>query len=229
MAKVLVVEDEPDIADLIARQLRQAGLEVTVSPSGAGALEQARTTCPQLLVLDLMLPDIDGFEVCKRLRRDPATSHIQVIVVSARNSEMDRVLAFELGADDFVTKPFSARELALRVRRTLDRRTPAAGNAEMLVFGDLSIDVPGHRVLVRGRDVDLTATEFRLLTALAQRRGRVQSRERLLDEVWHHGEHEGVDVRTVDTHVRRLRDKLGPAAGVVETVRGVGYRFDAGR
>jgi two-component system phosphate regulon response regulator PhoB len=228
MAKVLVVEDEPDIADLIARHLRQAGMEVVLSGTGNDALERARTDAPQLLLLDLALPDLDGFEVCRRLRRDPITGHIPVIIVTGRTSEMDRVLGFELGADDFVSKPFSPRELALRVRRSLERHHPAPGSAETLVFGELAIDVPGHRVLVRGKDADLTATEFRLLAALAKRRGRVLSRDHLLAEAWHHGEHDGIDARTVDTHVRRLRDKLGTAADLVETVRGVGYRFDGG-
>ena len=227
MAKVLVVDDEPEIADLIARHLRQAGLEVVLSGTGKDALECIRTGHPQLLVLDLGLPDLDGFEVCRRIRRDPATGHIPFIIVTGRTSEMDRVLGFELGADDFVAKPFSPRELALRVRRSLDRQHPPAASGDLLVFGELTIDVPGHRAAVRGTDIDLTATEFRLLTALAQRRGRVQTREHLLAEVWHHGETDGVDARTVDTHVRRLRDKLGPSSNLVETVRGVGYRFEA--
>ncbi len=227
MAKVLVVDDEPEIAELIARQLRQAGLEVIVCGTGKDALECVRTGHPQLIVLDLGLPDLDGFEVCRRIRRDPATGHIPFIIVTGRTSEMDRVLGFELGADDFVAKPFSPRELALRVRRSLDRHHPPAASGDLLVFGELAIDVPGHRAAVLGTDIDLTATEFRLLTALAQRRGRVQTREHLLAEVWHHGETDGVDARTVDTHVRRLRDKLGAASNLVETVRGVGYRFEA--
>ncbi len=226
MAKVLVVEDEPDIAELIARHLRHAGMEVVLSGTGRDALEKIRTEAPRLIVLDLVLPDLDGFEICRRIRRDPATRHIPFVIVSGRDTEVDRLLGFELGADDFVTKPFSPRELALRIRRSLDRCQPVAIDPETLVFGEMAIDVPGHRVLVRGRDLDLTATEFRLLTALARRRGRVLTREHLLADVWHPGEQDGVDARTVDTHIRRLRDKLEGAAHLVETVRGVGYRLD---
>ncbi|MFM8418591.1 MAG: response regulator transcription factor, partial [Verrucomicrobiota bacterium] len=157
--------------------------------------------------------------------RDPLTERIPVVMVSGRATEMDRVLALELGADDFVAKPFSARELVLRVRRSMARSPALMATADVLSFGELMIDVPGHRVLVKGRGVDVTATEFRLLTVMARRRGRVQTREQLLQEVWTSGERETIDERTVDTHVRRLRDKLGEAAGCVETVRGVGYRF----
>jgi two-component system phosphate regulon response regulator PhoB len=134
-------------------------------------------------------------------------------------------VGFELGADDYIIKPFSPRELVLRVRRSLERQQPPPVEGDLLSFGELTIDVPGHRVLVRGKGVDITATEFRLLTVLARRRGRVQTRDHLLQEVWTHGERDEVDVRTVDTHVRRLREKLGAAADLVETVRGVGYRF----
>ena len=145
--------------------------------------------------------------------------------VSDRATEMERVLALELGADDFMAKPFSPRELALRVRRSLARTPSAGANGDLLVFGELVIDVPGHRVLVKGRGIDVTATEFKLLTVLARRRGRVQTREHLLLEAWSPGDQDSIDARTVDTHIRRLREKLGPAASHVETVRGVGYRF----
>jgi two-component system phosphate regulon response regulator PhoB len=225
MAKVLVVEDDPDIQLLLEQTLRSAGYEAACASSGREALEIALTTGPDLILLDLMLPDIDGFEVCKKLRRDPLTEHIPVLMLTARGTEMDRVLGLELGADDYINKPFSPRELLLRIRRSLDRHVLPQGNGDILVFGELSIDVPGHRVLVKGRSVDITATEFRLLTVLARRRGRVQTREHLLQEVWSQGERDEIDARTVDTHVRRLREKLGSAAAVVETVRGVGYRF----
>jgi two-component system phosphate regulon response regulator PhoB len=225
MAKVLVVEDESDIRQMLLQQLRGAGFDVVGVGTAHEALDSARTEGPDLILLDLMLPDMDGFEVCKRLRRDPMTERIPVVMVSARASEMDRVLGLELGADDYITKPFSPRELVLRIRRSIERQQPAPMNEDLLTFGELTIDVPGHRVLVRGRGVDITATEFRLLTVLARRRGRVQTREHLLQEVWTHGERDEIDVRTVDTHVRRLREKLGAAADVVETVRGVGYRF----
>jgi two-component system phosphate regulon response regulator PhoB len=225
MAKVLVVDDEPDILQMLMQQLRASGMEVVGAGTAREALQIARTEGPDLVLLDLMLPDLDGLEVCKRLRRDPITERIPVIMVSARGSEMDRVLGFELGADDYIIKPFSPRELVLRVRRSLERQQPPPVEGDLLSFGELTIDVPGHRVLVRGKGVDITATEFRLLTVLARRRGRVQTRDHLLQEVWTHGERDEVDVRTVDTHVRRLREKLGAAADLVETVRGVGYRF----
>ncbi len=228
MAKVLVVEDESDIRQMLVQHLRGAGFDVVGVGTATAALESARTEGPDLILLDLMLPDMDGFEVCKRLRRDPLTERIPVVMVTARGSEMDRVLGLELGADDYITKPFSPRELVLRIRRSIERQNPAPANGDLLAFGELTIDVPGHRVLVRGRSVDITATEFRLLTVLARRRGRVQTREHLLQEVWTHGERDEIDVRTVDTHVRRLREKLGVAADLVETVRGVGYRFGGG-
>jgi two-component system phosphate regulon response regulator PhoB len=227
MAKVLGVEDEPDIRQMLVRQLRDSGFEAMGVGTAKEALESVKAEGPDLILLDLMLPDMDGLEVCKRLRRDPVTERIPIIMVTARASEMDRILGFELGADDYLTKPFSPRELVLRIRRSMDRQVPAPTNGDLLVFGELTVDVPGHRVLVRGKGVDITATEFRLLTVLARRRGRVQTREHLLQEVWTHGERDEIDVRTVDTHVRRLREKLGSAADLVETVRGVGYRFAA--
>ncbi len=228
MAKVLVVEDDPDIQELVARNLQSGGFDVIRAGTGRDALESARSEGPDLILLDLMLPDQDGFEVCKKLRRDPLTERIPILMLSAKGSEVDRVLGLELGADDYITKPFSPRELLLRIRRSLERHQPPQSNGEILVFGELSIDIPGHRVLVRGKSVDITATEFRLLTVLARRRGRVQTREHLLQEVWSQGERDEIDARTVDTHVRRLREKLGTAAPAVETVRGVGYRFAPG-
>lgn len=228
MAKVLIVDDEPDMREMMAHQLRSSGFAVEEAGTGAEALRRARASQPSAILLDLMLPEMDGFEVFKALRRDPVTENIPVLVVSARTSELDRVLAFELGADDYVSKPFSPRELVLRIRRSLDRHKPIPGNtAERITIEELSIDLPGHRVLVDGEDIGATATEFRLLSTLAERRGRVQSRETLLQEVWS-AVSEDLDPRTVDTHVRRLRDKLGRAARFIDTVRGVGYRFVTG-
>ncbi|MCX7866478.1 response regulator [Limisphaera sp. VF-2] len=219
---ILVVDDEPETLELVSLHLRQAGFEVLTAEDGAAALEKARARLPQLIVLDLMLPETDGLEVCKRLRRDPATAGIPILMLTARATEVDRVLGLELGADDYVTKPFSPRELVLRVRKLLERKGPGEP-AEVLQFEDLVIDVPAHQVTVAGQVVHLTATEFKLLATLAQRRGRVQSREQLLRDVWDYAP--TVDSRTVDTHMRRLREKLGPAAHHLETVRGVGYRF----
>jgi DNA-binding response OmpR family regulator len=224
--KILVVDDEPDALELIAFNLKNAGLEVLTAENGDQALRLARAQLPDLILLDLMLPEVDGLEVCKILRRDPATSAIPIIMVTAKAAEMDRVLGLELGADDYVTKPFSPRELVLRVKNLLRRRQAAETPTDRISVGDLSIDIPRHLVTVQGRAVELTATEFRLLSVLAQRRGRVQSREQLLRDVWNY--ETIIDTRTVDTHMRRLREKLGPAARYLDTVRGVGYRFIEG-
>jgi len=224
--KILVVDDEPDALELIAFNLKNAGLEVLTAENGDQALRLARAQLPDLILLDLMLPEVDGLEVCKILRRDPATSAIPIIMVTAKAAEMDRVLGLELGADDYVTKPFSPRELVLRVKNLLRRRQATETPTDRISVGDLSIDIPRHLVTVQGRAVELTATEFRLLSVLAQRRGRVQSREQLLRDVWNY--ETVIDTRTVDTHMRRLREKLGPAARYLDTVRGVGYRFIEG-
>jgi two-component system phosphate regulon response regulator PhoB len=224
--KILVVDDEPDALELIAFNLKNAGLEVLTAENGDQALRLARSQLPDLILLDLMLPEVDGLEVCKILRRDAATSAIPIIMVTAKAAEMDRVLGLELGADDYVTKPFSPRELVLRVKNLLRRRQAAETPTDRISVGDLSIDIPRHLVTVQGRAVELTATEFRLLSVLAQRRGRVQSREQLLRDVWNYDT--AIDTRTVDTHMRRLREKLGPAARYLDTVRGVGYRFIEG-
>lgn len=223
--RILVVDDEPDAVELIEFNLRNAGFEVVAALDGEEALKKARAYAPDLILLDLMLPEVDGLEVCKILRRDPATAAIPVMMVTAKAAELDRVLGLELGADDYVTKPFSPRELVLRVKNLLRRRTGQGEKAERLQIEDLLIDVPQHLVSVDGRPVDLTATEFKLLTLLAQRRGRVQSREQLLRDVWQYDSL--IDTRTVDTHMRRLREKLGRAARFLDTVRGVGYRFVA--
>jgi len=221
--KILVVDDEPEAVELVEFNLQQAGYAVVTAADGAEALSKARAAQPSLIVLDLMLPEVDGLEVCKMLRRDPATAGIPIVMLTAKAAEIDRVLGLELGADDYITKPFSPRELVLRVKKLLQRDHNAAEEQNKLAFGDLLVDVPRHIVSWRGKSIDLTATEFKLLTVLAQRRGRVQSREQLLRDVWEYNSL--VDTRTVDTHMRRLREKLGPAAKLLDTVRGVGYRF----
>jgi two-component system phosphate regulon response regulator PhoB len=185
----------------------------------------ARDERPALIVLDLMLPEVDGLEVCKILRRDPATSMIPIIMLTARAAEMDRVIGLELGADDYVTKPFSPRELVLRIKKLLGRAKAAEEPVAQLRMGELEIDVSRHAVKISGQPVTLTATEFKLLEILARRRGRVQTRERLLLDVW--GYDSPIESRTVDTHMRRLREKIGPVAERLETIRGVGYRFKA--
>lgn len=222
-AKILVVDDEPDALELIDVNLRAAGFEVILADDGREALQKARAIMPDLIVLDVMLPETDGLEVCKTLRRENATARIPIIMLTARAAEMDRVLGLELGADDYITKPFSPRELILRVRNLLERASAGVKKNEQIRLGNLVIDQPRHRVTHMGKALELTATEFKLVTVLAERRGRVQSREQLLRDVW--GYETPIDTRTVDTHMRRLRDKLGPAAKYLDTVRGVGYRF----
>ena len=221
--KILVIDDEPDAVELIAFNLQGAGFQVVTAADGAEALRKARSTAPDLILLDLMLPEIDGLEVCKLLRRDPATAGIPIVMLTAKASEVDRILGLELGAEDYITKPFSPRELVLRVRKILERGQKPATKRERIVHGELVMDIPRHLVSFRGKRLDLTPTEFRLLLLLAERTGRVQSRDQLLSDVWKYDN--AIDTRTVDTHMRRLREKLGPAAKHLDTVRGVGYRF----
>ena len=220
---VLVVDDEPDVLDLLAYNLQKAGYKTVRASDGATALQKARDLLPSLVVLDLMLPQIEGTEVCKQLRADPRTAPIPIIMLTAKADELDRVIGFELGADDYVVKPFSPRELVLRVKTILRRAQGKGAPAEVLKADELIVDLAKHEVTVKGKPVDVTATEFKLLATLMERRGRVQSRDRLLTDVW--GYEGDIDTRTVDTHVRRLREKLGSAADCIETVRGVGYRF----
>ena len=223
--KILVVDDEPDALEVLGFKLKEAGYAPIFAKDGARAIIAARDERPALIVLDLMLPEIDGLEVCKILRRDPATTMIPILMLTAKASEMDRVLGLELGADDYVTKPFSPRELVLRIKKLLARVKAADEPVAQLRFAELEIDVPRHQVTIAGEAVTLTATEFKLLELLARRRGRVQTRERLLQDVW--GYENPIDSRTVDTHMRRLREKLGDTARFLETIRGVGYRFVA--
>jgi len=225
-SRILVVDDEPDVLDLVTYNLGQAGFQTDTATDGAEALRKARSTNPDLILLDLMLPEMDGLEVCKLLRRDSKTSAIPIIMLTARASEMDRIVGLELGAADYVPKPFSPRELVLRVKKRLEQTTvEPPGNT--FVFGPLHVDVSRHLVTVRDRRVELTATEFKLLTRLLERIGHVQSRVQLLRDVWEY--ETNIDTRTVDTHIRRLREKLGPAAKYLDTVRGVGYRFSPGK
>ena len=221
--RILVVDDEPDAVELLEHNLRTNGYEVTTAADGSEALKKAQTTLPDLVILDLMLPELDGLEVCKQLRSNPNTAGTRILMLTARTSELDRVLGFELGADDYVIKPFSLRELLLRVKSILRREQRLATDPQEIRINELFIDISGHTVTVEDRLVRLTATEFALLSILARRRGRVQTREKLLQDVWHYDQI--IDTRTVDTHIRRLREKLGPAAKHIDTVRGVGYRF----
>ena len=221
---ILIVDDEADIRSTVEFNLSREGFRTVTAGLGREAVERAGDIPrPDLIVLDLMLPDISGTEVCRQLRQSPKTRSIPILMLTAKTDAIDRVVGFEVGADDYVTKPFSVRELVLRVKAILRRSGSTEEPTESLDIGVLRIDVEGHRVWIEGEEVVLTALEFRLLTTLVKRRGRVQTREALLNHVW---EMSGdVTTRTVDTHVRRLRKKLGPASEYVETLRGVGYRF----
>jgi two-component system phosphate regulon response regulator PhoB len=221
--RILVVDDEPEAVELVEFNLKQAGYAVSTAADGAEALKKARSQTPDLVVLDVMLPEMDGFEICKVLRLDPATAKVPIIMLTAKAAEIDRVLGLELGADDYLTKPFSPRELLLRIKKILSRGEPGEKPRDQMRFGDLLIDVPRHLASWKDRPFELTATEFKLLITLAQRSGRVQSRDALLRDVWEYDSL--IDTRTVDTHMRRLREKLGPASKHLDTVRGVGYRF----
>ncbi len=226
MAKILVIEDEPDLQQVLEYNLRQAGHDVVLAGRGEDGLELARTQHPDLVLLDLMLPDISGTEVCKSLRDGDKTRAVPVIMLTARGEEIDRVVGFELGADDYVVKPFSVRELLLRIQAILRRgKGDEPQDDRTIQFGCLKIDRDAHRIWVEDKEVELTALEFRLLLTLYDRRNRVQTRAALLDDVW--GIQADITTRTVDTHVKRLREKLEAARDYVETVRGVGYRFVA--
>ena len=224
--RVLVVDDEPDIVALVAYHLAKAGYRVATASNGADALSAARDEHPALIVLDLMLPAMSGFEVLEQLRAVEATRDIAVLMLTARKEEPDRIRGLSLGADDYLAKPFSPQELILRVGAILRRVTAAASTSgDVLRIGAVNIDRSGHRVSVDGVPIELTPTEFKLLLTLAERRGRVQSRARLLETVWEAAP--DIQTRTVDMHIQRLRLKLGAAGDLVETVRGFGYRLRA--
>jgi two-component system phosphate regulon response regulator PhoB len=222
-SRILVVEDDDDIAQLLAITMKKAGFDVAISDNGYEALNLIRKHPPDLLILDLMIPGIDGLEVCKAMKRDPRTAAVPVLIVTARGEEIDRIIGLELGADDYVVKPFSPRELLLRVRGILRRVGYEYQPAAVFKKSGLEIDFEGHRVNLEGQEIALTATEFKLLSELANNQGKVLNREQLLDRVW--GYHFEGYARTVDTHIRRLRQKLLACADWIETVRGVGYRF----
>ena len=226
-SRVLVVDDEPDIVALVAYHLAKAGYRVSTAATGADALEITRRERPALIVLDMMLPGLSGFDVLEQLRDDDTMRDVAVLMLTARREEPDRIRGLSLGADDYLTKPFSAQELVLRVGAILRRVTAAAASpSDILDFGALRIDRAAHRVSVDGVDVELTPTEFKLLMTLAERRGRVQGRAHLLETVWEAAP--DIQTRTVDMHIQRLRTKLGVAGDLIETVRGFGYRMQPG-
>ena len=234
MTKILLVEDEPDLQSLLEFNLREAGYDVLATARGGEALSLCQSERPDLVLLDLMLPDIPGTQVCRTLRSSPALRQTPVIMLTARGEEIDRVVGFEVGADDYVVKPFSVRELLLRIQAVLRRQVPAFApveatrpavedDAAVLHIDDLRIDSRTHRVYIRDAEVRLTALEFRLLWTLASQPGHVLSRSHLLEHVWNMDPH--ITTRTVDTHIKRLREKIGVVGDAIETVRGVGYRL----
>ena len=230
---ILIVDDERDLLAVLEFNLRQAGFETLLAASGAEALAQLRRRVPDLVLLDLMLPDLSGTEVCRAVKSDPRTRHVPVMMLTAKGEEVDKVVGFELGAEDYVTKPFSVRELVLRVKALLRRTAPGAAAAadsaggaaerDPEPVGSIRVDLAAHRAYVAGEEVVLTPLEFRLLVTFMSRLGRVQSREQLLEDVWEMSSE--IETRTVDTHVKRLREMLGPARDLLVTVRGVGYRL----
>jgi two-component system, OmpR family, phosphate regulon response regulator PhoB len=220
--KILIVEDEIDVAELLGHHLRGEGFSVEIVTNGRTAFAAVKSQPPALIVLDLMLPEISGLDLCRMIKSNPATRNVPIVMLSARIEEIDRVLGFELGADDYVVKPFSPRELVLRIRAIL-RRLSQDKEEILLRVGELVLDRSRHEVRAAERLVDCTATEFKLLAILMERQGRVQERDRLLTDVW--GYDSVIDTRTVDTHMRRLRDKLGPYGSYIETIRGFGYRL----
>jgi two-component system phosphate regulon response regulator PhoB len=225
--RILVVDDEPDIIALVAYHLARSGYRVSTASTGTEALQAAREEQPALVVLDLMLPELSGFQVLERLRADRAFAEIPVLMLTARRDEPDRVQGLSLGADDYLVKPFSPQELVLRVRNILRRtRVKAAERRNVIHVGTVVIDKDAHTVALDGEQIELTATEYKLLITLADRRGRVQSRAQLLESVWESAP--DIQTRTVDMHVQRLRAKLGASGEMIETVRGFGYRLRRG-
>ncbi|MFN3198875.1 MAG: winged helix-turn-helix domain-containing protein [Bradymonadia bacterium] len=226
-ALILIIEDEPDLASTLEYNLQREGYDTFHAPTGAAGLARLNIDpLPELVLLDLMLPDLAGTEVCRQIRQEERTRGVPVIMLTAKSEEIDRVVGFEVGADDYVTKPFSVRELLLRIQAVLRRLKTSEKGGAVLTNGELRVDPEAHRVWISGEEVSLTALEFRLLHTFLQRKGRVQTRERLLDDVW--GIRAEVTTRTVDTHVKRLRQKIGAAGRFIQTIRGVGYRFTDG-
>ena len=225
VATILIVDDEPDVADLLKYHLQKAGYQILVAGDGARALEIARRSRPEAIVLDLMLPGMSGLEVCRELRKNPNTAPLGVLMLTAKGQPTERIAGLEIGADDYVTKPFSPKEVVLRVQALVRRSQAAREGGGIVESGDIRIDKGSFEIMLAGARLELTTTEFKLLCLLVERRGRVQSRDVLLKDVW--GYENSIDTRTVDTHIRRLREKLATSADRIETLRGEGYRFAA--
>lgn len=223
--KVVIIEDEKDLAELIAYNLAKEGWQTTIALDGKSGFERVSEELPDMVILDLMLPEMSGTEVCRLLRKQESTTAIPVIMVTAKGEEIDRVVGFEVGADDYLVKPFSTRELLLRIKAILRRSAPSDPQSDKkLSIGGLTVDPSRHKVTVGIEEITLTMTEYKLLLTLAERLGRVQGRERLLQEIW--GYSSDADTRTVDTHITRLRSKLGAAGEMIQTVRGFGYKME---
>ena len=221
---IYIVEDEPDIRETLAYNLSQEGFKVSEFSDAESCLNKIQKKKPDLLILDLMLPGMSGLDLCKKIRTDESLQNLAIIMLTAKGEEVDRIIGFELGADDYVTKPFSVRELILRVKVILKKQTDTTENNELVEFGPIKLNLDAHEVLINDDEIILTALEFKLLKHLIQRRGRVQTRDQLLGDVW--GYSSEITTRTVDTHIKRLREKLGTVGDYIQTVRGVGYRLN---
>ncbi len=225
--RIFIIEDDKHISKLIKYNLEKAGFECLTAPSGEEAFKIMDRWSADLILLDVMLPGMDGLEVCRHIKQDEKFKNIPVVMLTAKGEEVDRVVGFELGADDYIVKPFSPRELILRIKAVLRRGKTAQVDKDILTHDVLSVDIPRHKVLIKDKEVELTPMEFKLLVTLMQRQGRVQTRDSLLSDVW--GVDADIYTRTVDTHIKRIRQKLGgKAAKFIDTVPGVGYRFDQG-
>ena len=223
IAKILIVEDEPDIRDTLSYNFEKEGFEVLSSPNGKSALKLLESNEPKIVILDLMLPDMSGLDICRQIKNDKKLSDTSIIMLTAKSEEVDRIVGFELGADDYVTKPFSIRELILRVKVLIKKHTTTEHKDTSISLGSIYMNLDAHVVKINKKDIILTALEFKLLRHLLQRNGRVQTRDQLLGDVW--GYSSEVTTRTVDTHIKRLREKLGVVADYIQTIRGVGYKF----
>ena len=221
--KIYIVEDEPDIRETLKYNFSNEGFKVFTAPDGEEALSNIKRVLPDVLILDLMLPGLSGLDVCKSIRADDDIKDMSIIMLTAKGEEIDRVIGFELGADDYVTKPFSVRELILRVKVLLKKQRESLVENKLVTFGPIRIDLDAHELKINDKEIVLTALEFKLLQHLVKRKGRVQTREQLLGDVW--GYSAEVTTRTVDTHIKRLREKLGNTSDYIQTIRGVGYRF----
>ena len=222
-SKILIVEDEPDIRDTISYNFDKEGFKVLSSPNGKSALKLLEKHDPDIVILDLMLPDISGLDLCRQIKNDKKLSNTSIIMLTAKSEEVDRIVGFELGADDYVTKPFSVRELILRVKVLMKKHTSSEDTDKSITLGSIYMNLDAHEVQINKEDITLTALEFKLLKHLLLRKGRVQTRDQLLGDVW--GYSSEVTTRTVDTHIKRLREKLGVVADYIQTIRGVGYKF----